>query len=104
MSNSRFSKLLQMLEEQPDDLFLLYALGMEYRGIGQYGEAVQQFERIILKDPSYVPAYYQLGQLLSETDEARAIGLFEKGMGLARVNGDFKTMNEFRSALDELLY
>lgn len=93
-----------MLEEQPDDLFLLYALAMEYRGSGQYTEAIQQFEKIILKDASYIPAYYQLGQLLGEQDESRAIHLFEMGMGLAKAKGDLKTANEFRSALDELLY
>jgi Tfp pilus assembly protein PilF len=104
MSNSRFDKLLEMLEKQPDDLFLQYALAMEYLGLQQPDKAQTLLMQIIATDEHYVAAYYQLGLLLQHTDETAAIAVFEKGMQEAQLKGDRKTVNEFRSALDELLY
>lgn len=93
-----------MLEKQPDDLFLQYALAMEYLGRQQPDTAQKLFEQIIAADEHYVAAYYQLGLLIEGTDEKRAIAVYEKGMLEAQLKGDRKTVNEFRSALDELLY
>jgi predicted Zn-dependent protease len=104
MSNSRFDKLIEMLEQQPDDLFLQYALGMEYLGMGKTADAEKQFRAILLVDAHHVASYYQLGKLLEGTDECEAIQIYEKGMAEAKLRNDLKTMNEFRSALDELLY
>ena len=97
-------KLLEMLEKQPDDLFLQYALAMEYLGMQQSDKAQVLLRQIITADEHYVAAYYQLGLLLQQTDEAAAVAIFEKGMQEAQAKGDRKTVNEFRSALDELLY
>jgi lipopolysaccharide biosynthesis regulator YciM len=93
-----------MLEKQPDDLFLQYALAMEYLGLQQQDKAQKLFEQIVAADEHYVAAYYQLGLLLEGSDEERAITIYEKGMQEAQLKGDRKTVNEFRSALDELLY
>jgi predicted Zn-dependent protease len=104
MSNSRFDKLLEMLDQQPDDLFLQYALAMEYLGMGKATEAEKQFRAILLVDVHHVASYYQLGKLLEGTNETEAIQVYEKGMAEAKIKNDLKTVNEFRSALDELLY
>jgi Tfp pilus assembly protein PilF len=104
MSNSRFDKLRQLLDEQPNDLFLQYALAMEYLGMYDLEKAKVLFEKIIATDAKYVAAYYQLGLILKDTDEAAAITVFEKGLDEALLTGDRKTVNEFRSALDEMLY
>lgn len=93
-----------MLEKQPDDLFLQYALAMEYLGMQQPDKAQVLLRQIITVDEHYVAAYYQLGLLLQQTDEAAAVAVFEKGMLEAQQKGDRRTVNEFRSALDELLY
>jgi tetratricopeptide (TPR) repeat protein len=104
MSNLRLQKLLEMLEQQPLDLFLQYALAMEYLGMSQPAEAENLFKAIITTDEHYVPAYYQLGKLLEVNKENEAIAIYEKGMSEAQLKGDRKTVNEFRSALDELMY
>jgi len=104
MSNSRYTILLEMLEKQPTDLFLQYALAMEYLGMHKYDKAQILFEQIIGVDQHYVAAYYQLGKLLELTNEGKAIQVYEKGMDEAQLKNDRKTVNEFRSALDELLY
>lgn len=104
MSNSRFEKLLELLEQQPDDLFLQYALGMEFLGMGKTEEAQKQFRAIIAADAHHVASYYQLAKLVEASNEAEAIQLYETGMAEAKLKNDLKTMNEFRSALDELRY
>ena len=104
MSNSRFQKLLEMFELEPQDLFLQYALAMEYIGMQQLIEAQKLFKTIIATDEHYVAAYYQLGKLMEATDETEAIAIYEKGMSEAQLKGDRKTVNEFKSAIDELTY
>jgi Tfp pilus assembly protein PilF len=104
MSNVRLLKLLEMIEEQPLDLFLQYALAMEYLSMNQTVEARNLFTQIITADEHYVPAYYQLGKLMEATDEKAAVAVYEKGMFEAKLKRDTKTANEFRSALDELMF
>lgn len=93
-----------MLEQQPNDLFLQYALAMEYLGLQEFTKAQELFANIIKSDEHYVAAYYQLGLLLKDSNEPEAVRLFEKGLSEAQQKGDRKTVNEFRTALDELLY
>ena len=105
MVNQRLNKLLAMLVEQPEDLFLQYALGMEYIGMQDWKAAQEAFEKVLKGDDSYIPAYYQLAQLqIKNGNEHEAIQMLEKGQLLARQKGDTKTANEFRSALDEILF
>jgi uncharacterized protein HemY len=105
MVNQRLTKLLAMLAEQPGDLFLQYALGMEHLGMQQWHEAQAVFENVMKQDEMYIPAYYQLAQLhIRNGNDKEAVNMLEKGLLLAREKGDTKTANEFRSALDELLF
>lgn len=93
-----------MLEQQPLDLFLQYALAMEYLGMDQSDKAQNLFRAIIATDEHYVAAYYQLGKLVETTNETEAITIYQKGMSEAQLKGDQKTVNEFRSAVEELMY
>lgn len=104
MEGSRYAKLVEMLDKQPDDLFLQYALAMEYLGMQKPGDAEKLFRNIIATDEHYVAAYYQLGKLLEPANEHEAINIYEKGMEEAQLKNDRKTVNEFRAALDELLF
>jgi tetratricopeptide (TPR) repeat protein len=105
MSNIRLQKLAEMLEKQPNDTFLLYAMGMEYLGMGEVNVAEKYFKLVLEFDKAYVATYYQLGILLTNNNrQNEAQDFLEKGYELAKQKGDLKTQNEFRSALDELLY
>ncbi len=105
MPNNRLQKLLGMLEQQPDDLFLKYALGMEFLGMNDTDKAEQAFREVINADEHYVPAYYQLGRMLeSAKKETEAMAIFEKGLTEARLKKDRKTIQEFQSALDQLQF
>ncbi len=105
MSNIRLQKLAEMLEKQPHDTFLLYAMGMEYLGIGDVNVAEKYFKQVLEVDPLHVATHYQLGILFTQTNrENEAQTFLARGFELAKQKGDLKTQNEFRSALDELLY
>ena len=105
MSNQRLEKLLEMLEKQPDDLFLQYAMGMEYLGLNDMLRAENAMRNVIRADEHYVAAYYQLGKILiGKQAEQEAVSVLEMGLKEAKLKGDNKTTNEFRSLLDEILF
>jgi predicted Zn-dependent protease len=105
MSNIRLQKLTEMLEKQPNDTFLLYAMGMEHLGIGDVNVAEKYFKQVLEVDINHVASHYQLGILYTQQNrENEAQLILENGFELAKQKGDLKTQNEFRSALDELLY
>lgn len=105
MQNNRLLKLQEMLSEKPDDIFLNYALAMEYKGQNQVLQTIQQLEKVLLLDENHVASLYQMGVLMSENNEnEKAVLFLEKGLTLARQNKDLKTANEFKALLDEIMY
>lgn len=104
MSNPRLQKLLDMLEKQPQDTFLNYALAMEYQGAGDKNKATELFRKVLQIEEHNVAAKYQLAKLISEEHPKEAILLLESGMRDAKLKSDLKTANEFRSLLDEILF
>lgn len=102
MHNPRMVKIQQMLNHSPDDLFLMYALGMEYIGHSDLIAAAIQFRKVLEKDHTYVPAYYQLGLILQEQGHANdAQEIIAKGLNEAIEKSDTRTINEFKTLLDE---
>ncbi|MES2381391.1 MAG: hypothetical protein V4538_10155 [Bacteroidota bacterium] len=105
MQNNRLLKLQEMLAEMPDDIFLNYALAMEYKGLNEAQKAIHQLEKVLLLDENHVASLYQMGVLMSENNEnEKAILFLEKGLNLAKQNKDLKTANEFKALLDEIMY
>ena len=101
----RMEKIKQMLVESPDDSFLKHALALEYIKSGNDGEARNQFENLLNKEPGYIGSYYHLAKLLErigETDEA--IKVYEKGMEEAKKAEDNHSLSELRSAFEELTF
>lgn len=101
--NSRKEQLIQMLEEQPGDTFVLYALGMEALADKDYAEALKRFREVIETEPSHHPAYYQLAkiyQVLDIIDVAKTYA--EKGKQFALEQNNRKAAGEFEMLLEEL--
>jgi len=92
--------LVALLKEEPDDLFLNYALGLEYAASPDHaGEAEHQFRRVIQTDENYIGAWYQLGKLLASRSPEQALEIYRKGLDKARIKGDNKAINEFGEAI-----
>lgn len=98
---SRITELCRMLEAEPGDLFLNYALGMEYLASDdQLANAENQFRLVLEIDPGHIPAFYQLGQLFGRLDRIpEALEFYHKGLVLAREKKNKKAINEFSEAI-----
>ena len=101
-SQQRIEKLKVFLGADPDDAFTRYALALEYRGIGESERAAETLLDLIARDPAYVPAYHQLGQIfgaLKKTGQAQDI--YQRGIAAA-AQGDAHAQKEMQDELDEL--
>jgi len=96
-------QLEQLLESDPDDVFLQYALAKARISEGDIEAGLAQFQAVIDRHPDYVPAYFQKGQSLAErgrTDEAREV--LAKGIHIARKVGDGHAEREMTEFLEVL--
>ncbi len=99
----RLQRLLEMLEEQPRDAFLLYALAKEYEKTGEQQKALQAFLTLRSLHPDYVGFYYHLGKLyerLGQVDKARET--YAEGMERCQAVGDQHAYSELLTAAEEL--
>lgn len=105
MANQRLQKLTEMLNKQPNDAFLHYAIGMEHLGLEQLNDAEEWFRKVLVIEPDNIATHYQLALLLHRKGvEKEAITLLEHGQSLAMNKGDLKTANEFKTAIEEIIY
>ncbi len=98
----RIDQLLELLKQEPDDQFLNYALALEYAKEDK-SKAISIIEKILERDPDYLAGYYQLGQLLEQTESiSKAKEVYSKGIEIARKQRNNKTMGELNTAFDLL--
>jgi len=100
---TRVATLKQILENNPDDAFARYALGMEYSGSGETDAAMAEFRRLLGAHPDYANAYFMAAQTLARAernDEARA--MLQQGIECARRTRNQHAMSEMEAMLDEL--
>jgi tetratricopeptide (TPR) repeat protein len=98
--NTRLTQLEVLLAEDPNDVFVRYAIALEYFKMGQANEAIELLKKLLQSDASYVPAYFKLGQWLSEMDVIDEAKTFlENGIEQAKIQGDNKAIQEMRELL-----
>lgn len=99
MSTTRLSKLLDFLESDPNDPFILYALATEYNALNDKEKAYSFYLQLTDKHPDYVGTYYHLGKLLEKDDQKeKAIEIYQKGMQVARNKRDMHAFSELQGA------
>jgi tetratricopeptide (TPR) repeat protein len=101
--NGRVEQLKKMLETEPHDSFLNYALALEYAGANDYHKAIALLEAIISRDTDYLGAYYQLGkyyELLQQPE--KAIQTYKAGIEVAAHQKKRKVELELKEALLQL--
>jgi len=99
MQNTRLAKLLEFLESEPNDTFILYALATEYNSINDIENAFVYYLRLVNDHPDYVGTYYHLGKLYEKQDEkAKAIEIYQKGIATARAKRDMHALSELQGA------
>jgi tetratricopeptide (TPR) repeat protein len=99
-AGGRLAKLLEMLEKQPADAFLLYGAAMEYKKAGDYPKAIEYLERVLRVDPGYCYAYFQRGQVYEASGDVEAAKrAYGEGIEAAVKKGDAHARDEIEAAL-----
>jgi len=96
----RLASLNTMLEENPKDVFVHYALGLEYFSLQKFNEAADFLTKCVELQKDYFPAYYQLGKVFESCNELeKAIHYFKIGLEYAKQQKQQKAVNEFSEAI-----
>lgn len=99
MNTNRLERLLEMRKEDPQDPFLIYAIGMEYSNGNEPLKALDFYEELTTNHENYVGTYYHLAKLYEKLERrADAELCFQKGMSIARKIGDNHAFNELQTA------
>lgn len=95
--------LTALLNESPNDSFLLFAIAKEHEGQGDDERALQYYQQLHQADPHYVGLYYHLGKLYERQQKpAQAWKAYSAGMDAARRAGDQHALSELAGARLEL--
>jgi Tfp pilus assembly protein PilF len=100
VDKSRKQQLEEMLQEDPADSFLRYAVAMEYVSEGNDREALTHFATLLQADSSYIAGYHQSGLALvrlGQLDRAREI--LRHGIALAQQQGNLHSAEEMEGLL-----
>ncbi|MFN4882205.1 MAG: tetratricopeptide repeat protein [Bacteroidota bacterium] len=101
-TDKRLNQLLEMLNEEPSDSFLRFAIALEYDKLNRPDEALRYFQLIVTDDPDYVGVYLHLGNLyLQMNRHDEAVHTYRAGIERTKTK-DPKTCNELMQALQEI--
>jgi predicted Zn-dependent protease len=96
-------QLERLLEKDPDDVFLNFALAMALAKEGSPSQALARFDRVLELDPTYTAAHLQKGTRLiamGRRDEARLA--LQTGVTVAKTAGDAHAADEMQKLLDTM--
>jgi len=97
--SQRLEKLQTLLEDDPNDSFLLFALAKEFESLEEYEQAIKTLEKLRESDEKYVGLYYHLAKLYQETDQLKAAqNMYEIGVEKCREVGDQHALSELLNA------
>jgi tetratricopeptide (TPR) repeat protein len=100
---SRLDKLNRMLQADPGDAFVLYAIAQEHAREGRHGVAIEFYDRCLTADPAYLYAYYHKAVSQREAgDPPGARATLTRGIEAAKAAGDLKALREAQALLDSL--
>ena len=96
---AKLDQLLQFLKLTPNEPFILFALAKEYENLAQRETALEYYTQLVKNHPNYVGTYYHLGKLHEQQQDFRkAFYTYQKGMDVARNQGDQHALSELAGA------
>jgi tetratricopeptide (TPR) repeat protein len=96
-------QLRKLLEQEPADPFLLYAMAQELARLGDHAAALGWYDRCLAADPGYCYAYYHKARSQQSLgDVAGAAATVVKGKEAARRTGDGHALSELTTMEAEL--
>lgn len=100
MANDRLAQLRTMLEEEPGDRFLRYAIALERKREGDLEGAAVDLESLLREDPTYIACYYQVALILADLGRMQeAIEACRSGALQCLVSGDSKARSELQALM-----
>ncbi len=100
---SRREKIEAMLVDEPNDIFLRYALAMELKKEDQLDSAIAKMIELTKESPPHVPAFFMAAQYRAEEGEITAARtLLRDGIDVAREQGDLHAASEMSELLQTL--
>ena len=100
---SRVATLKEILDQNPNDAFARYALGLEYSGGGQTDEALEHFKLLLEAHPDYTNGYFMAAQTLARAErKEEARGMLLHGIECARRTRNQHALAEMEGMMDEL--
>lgn len=101
--SERVTKLRALLEKEPNDGFLLYALAQEFAKLGRTEDAVVHYDRALEVDPKECYAFFHKAKALEQAGRLEpAREALRVGLVRARAVGDRKAASEIEGYLDSL--
>lgn len=97
---SRLTELESMLDANPDDPFLIYALAREYEQAQVTMQALLMYEHLVNDHPDYIATYYHYAKLLYQAgNKNEAIRLLKKGIDAGLKNKEMHAVGEMKGLL-----
>jgi Tfp pilus assembly protein PilF len=99
--SARRIKLEQLRDQFPEDPEIIYGLAMDTLGDENFQGAILEFQGLLHSHPEFVPAYLQLGQILTrEMREDEASDVYRQGITKAVSAGNKAAADEMARFLD----
>lgn len=77
---NRLHQLLEFLEKEPNDTFLLYAVATEYLKTDTQ-KAVEYYDNLLQNHADYIPTYYHAAELYTNLEDyKKANAIYLKGI------------------------
>lgn len=96
---TRKDQIITLLQDNPTDPFLRFALAKEYEKEGADAGAVEVYEQLAKDHPEYVGTYYHLGKALERLGRpAEAWKVYSTGMAVTKRLGEEHAMRELAGA------
>lgn len=100
---TRIEKIRTMLQAEPRDLFLRYALAMELDSAGDSAASLALYRELMGEQPPHVPSYFRAGQILARMGEhLQAADTLRLGIRHAEAQGDSHAAGEMNDLLQSL--
>ncbi len=100
---TRLEKLQGMLQDSPDDVFLNYALAMEFVSAARKDDALSAFARVLTLDAQHSAAWFQQAQLQASLGQfAAARESAAHGVAAAKAHNDQHAAEEIAGFLESI--
>jgi tetratricopeptide (TPR) repeat protein len=96
---NRLNQLMAFLENSPNEPFLLFAIAKEHEGLKDDEKTQFYYEKLVNEHADYVGTYYHLGKFFERKEDlTRAMTTYEKGMEIAKAQGEKHAYGELATA------